>query len=273
MANYTRKQLTNLTVMAKLYIRYCIVYTISKPGQKAEQIIGRLPSLIELTIDESVPSALPDFVYAALKRRILTCVFPPGHQLGEKQLSDELNVSRTPVREALNRLANEGLVSLRRHRGFVVAPITLQDIRELCEIRRALETESAALAAERATTSEIEHLESLAELHYEPGKRVTYENYLRANSAFHLALARCSHNVRLESMVMGVLDQLQRPMYLGLDFGLDCHQATSEHFDIVAFIKARDAIGARAVMGRNFDHTEKQILAALRTAGYDPSPK
>src|SRR5882672_7125431 len=191
--------------------------------------MGRPQTLAELSPTIEPVQALPDRVYGVLKYRILTCTLTPGQRLNEKDLAEELRVSRTPLREALNRLTQENLLARTPYRGFAIAPVVAGDIRNLCELRLILESEAAALAAERATAEEIEQLVRYQTLKYTPGDRGTYEGYLRANSIFHRELARASHNDRLESMVMGVLDELQRPLYLGLDVGLDAEGATQEH--------------------------------------------
>jgi DNA-binding GntR family transcriptional regulator len=192
--------------------------------------------------------ALPDRIYAALKHRILTCRLLPGERLIEKDLCSEMNVSRTPLREALNRLGLEGLITLEPYKGYEVAPLGIEDIRNLSELRGIVESEAAALAAERATQAEIDALAGMVALHYKPGDRATYESYLRDNSAFHLALARCAHNDRLERVVASVIDQIQRPLYLGLDVGLDANEATREHELVVDAVRRRDSKSARKLM-------------------------
>src|SRR5260221_9345559 len=82
------------------------------------------PSLIEIFPQATRPSALPDHVYAVLKQGILSCALQPNERLVEKKLCAELHVSRTPLREALNRLSHEELVSFQPHAGYRVAPIT-----------------------------------------------------------------------------------------------------------------------------------------------------
>lgn len=147
-----------------------------------------------------------------------------------------------------------------------MTPVTLEDVRCLCEVRRILECESAALAAQRASPQETERLARLAELRYTPGQRETYQEYLRANSAFHLAVVRCTHNLRLETILMSVLDQLQRPIYFGLDVGLDPVAATAEHLETVAAIQARDPARARRLVAEYMVGTERRILEAVQTA-------
>ena len=206
---------------------------------------------------------LPDRIYSALKHRILTCSLQPGQRLMEKELSQELGVSRTPLREALNRLALEQLVFLTPYRGYAVSPVLLDDIRNLSELRLIVESESAALAAERATADDMEQLKQLATLRYQPGDRATYDQYLRDNSAFHQALVRCTRNARLESVVASVLDQIQRPLYLGLDTGLDAVAATAEHSELLEVIEQHDAPRARQVMADQIKRAEMRILASV----------
>ncbi len=79
------------------------------------------------------------------------------------------------------------------YRGYAVALVHVDDNRNLSELRLIVESEASALAADRAKPEDVEHLSSLAPLDYRPGARETYVQYLRANSAFHQALVRCTH--------------------------------------------------------------------------------
>jgi DNA-binding GntR family transcriptional regulator len=228
----------------------------------------RAPSLIELDPAVRPPTALPDRIYATLKHRILTCAMLPGERIVEKALCGEMGVSRTPLREALNRLALEGLVVLTPYRGYGVAPLSVDSFRDLCEVRRTLEAGSAALAAERATADDVRRLEALAETRYTRGDRRTYEKYLRANSAFHLALVRSTRNARLEAIVMSALDQHQRPLYLGLGVGVDGKASTREHREVIEAVRAHDPARSRELMVEHIARAEERIIAALKTAGY-----
>ncbi len=235
--------------------------------------IFRSPTpLIDLEHTLVPRAALSDQVYGVLKHRVLTCVLEPGKKLNERLLSDELSVSRTPLREALNRLSLEGLLELVPYKGYVITPVTLEQIRSLSELRRIVESEAAALAALRSTVAEQEQLLSLAELRYMPGSRDTYKEYLRANTAFHFALVRCSRNPNLEQVVVSVLDQLQRPLYLGLDVGIDAREATKEHLEVVKAICAKDTPRARKLMAEQIVHAEKRILAAVARMQEETSP-
>src|ERR1700733_11185964 len=160
------------------------------------------PSLIEITPHTTRPSALPDHVYAVLKQRILSCTLPPNQRLVEKNLCDELRVSRTPLREALNRLSHEELISFQPHAGYRVAAITTEGFRNLIELRAIVEPQAAALAAQRATAEDVAELRALAALPYDPNDDRSFVDYCRANSRFHLCIVRCAQNPMLENIVM-----------------------------------------------------------------------
>jgi len=224
-------------------------------------------------VRKSVPESartgvLPDRVYAALKERVLTCVLKPGERLVEAELCASLEVSRTPLREALNRLANEGLVVASPFRGYSVAPLTARDFHDLCEVRRMIEPAVAALAAERAMPDDIARLTELSTLTYTPGDQESYLGYMQANTRFHLEIARCARNSQLESIVVAVLDRHQRPCFLGLDVGIDAKEATLEHLAVVDAIRSHDAARAQKLMTRHIAGGERRILAALKEAGY-----
>lgn len=229
--------------------------------------------LIDLSPDLPIREAMPDRMYAVLKHRILTCILEPGWKVNEKVLADEFGASRTPLREAMNRLAFEGLLKLEPYKGYVVSPVTAQDISHLSEVRRIVESETAALAARRATNEDCKRLEELCHLRYVPGNRQTYETYLRANTAFHIAIARCSRNRRLEQIVASVLDEMQRPLYLGLDVGIDARAATKEHIELVDAIRAKKPELAKKVMADQLLHAEGRVLDALARANLETSTR
>jgi DNA-binding GntR family transcriptional regulator len=226
------------------------------------------PSLIELQPGVPPPTSLRDGLYATLKYRILTCAMLPGERIVEKRLCEELKVSRTPLREAFNRLALEGLIVQSRHRGICVSPVTVEAYEELCEVRCIVEGAAAALAAERSSGEDVGRITQAAETHYMLGVKETYVEYLRANGTFHLALVRSTRNRQLEGLVMSALDRHQRPLYLGLDVGIDGEASTNEHLEIAAAVRKRDGDQARKLMVGHIRQAETRIVAALRAAGY-----
>ncbi len=206
--------------------------------------------------------------YGELKRRILTCGLPPGAPLNERCLVKELCVAPAVFHKVCNRLAQEELVRPQKSKTFVVAHFTLADIRELCELRRIVEGRSAALAAERSGPSQVARLLAVAELRYEPGERHTYGSYLRTNTAFHRQLALAAQNPRLEAAVTSVIGHIQRPLYLGLDCGLDPEEATAEHLMIVDAVRRRRPSLAAQLMESQIRAAEKRMIEAFGDSGF-----
>jgi DNA-binding GntR family transcriptional regulator len=193
--------------------------------------------------------ALPDQIYRSLKYRIVTCDLQPSARVVERAVCADMNVSRTPLREALNRLVVEGLIVTAPFRGYLVTPLTVEDVSELCELRRINEREAAGLAAIRATETEIAHLRQIAGLDLEVGDRRTYDLFVQDNMTFHLSVARCARNRRLESVIAVTIEQLLRVWYLSLDRSvISARHATHEHVELVEMLARRDAEGARQFM-------------------------
>ncbi len=206
--------------------------------------------------------------YSELKRRILTCRVAPGKRVDEKELSKEIGVPLCVFREACHLLARERLLCAVKRQAFTVSELSLKEIREICELRRIVESKSAALAAERVRPEQAARLLVLAELDYRPGQRHTYERYLKSNVAFHQQLARTAGNAWLEATVVSVLDQMNRPLYLGLDLGLDPQEATAEHLRVVDAVRRKRPSLAQRLMWNQLSATEERIVTAFGDNGF-----
>jgi DNA-binding GntR family transcriptional regulator len=229
----------------------------------------RKPSLVEIPDMPKGRSNLPDQIYYELKRRILTGEVAPDQHLREKQLCEELNVSRTPLREALNRLSNEDLVIYRPHRGYQTAPFSVEDFRNLKDLRLIVEPKVAALAAMRASTRDISALrEGACMPEVSAGDDETFIEFCRANAQFHLLLVKASKNHLLANIVMSSLDQYQRPAYLGIGRLTNAAKASKCHFDIVDAVAAKDPVKAEVIMANHIIGGHERITKALIEAGY-----
>ena len=226
------------------------------------------PSLIEIFPETKRPSALPDHVYAVLKQRILSCALLPDQRLAEKNLCDELRISRTPLREALNRLSHEELVSFQPHAGYRVAAITLEGFRNLTELRGIVEPQAAGLAAQRATPEDVARLREYATLSYNPNDDQSFADYCRANARFHLCIVRTARNPMLGNIVMSALDMYQRPTYMRIGRQMDPGNPSAKHQAIAEAIARHDEEGARTVMRQHVLGGGERIMVALKSAGY-----
>jgi DNA-binding GntR family transcriptional regulator len=202
-------------------------------------------------------------VYAALRRDILSCQIVPGQDLSEGELATRFKMSKTPVREALSKLRTEGLVKAFPRRGYQVAPVTFQDMNELFEVRNMLEGRATELASQNITPDGLLQLSNLADVMYDPSEQLSIRRFVQANRDFHEIIASFSGNVRLQAMVMQVLDELQRFFHLGAQLRDIGTETTDYHHQIVAALKAGDGALSRHVMIAHNDASREGLMAAL----------
>ncbi|WP_148253121.1 GntR family transcriptional regulator [Aidingimonas lacisalsi] len=176
-----------------------------------------------------------------LREHIVMDHFQPGQRLPERSLADELQVSRTPMREALKILATEGLVEILPNKGAVVADVSPSDVKEKAYVLSILEQAAAELACQLATDQDISELQAL---HYEMKAaflRRDRQNYFRINQEIHNRIVALSGNASLIEMHGYLSRQLYRVRYLSNQKTDKWTTAMTEHEAIMAALEARDA--------------------------------
>lgn len=194
--------------------------------------------------------SLAHAAYEVIRQAILRCDLAPGEHVTEAQLASSFGLGRAAVRAALTRLGHEQLVRAIPRRGYAVAPITFQQVGDLFGVRLIIEPAAARLAAGRANEQMIAELERLNEACAHVAGRDDAAVLRQANTAFHVAVARCSGNTRLEQMVGVALDELDRVLYLPqLANVWDRIDASfPEHERIVEALRQRDGPGTEQAM-------------------------
>ena len=139
-------------------------------------------------------------VYRHLRQQILEDQLPPGAELSEAALSRELAVSRGPIREAMGRLAAEGLVTVRPRRGAEVRSLTPQELIDAYQVREALEVMAVRLAVPRTTESDLTRLDELVNSMAEFAREYRVAEFFAANVAFHELLCQLSGNTKLQEV-------------------------------------------------------------------------
>jgi len=200
-----------------------------------------------------------DAVYEALRRSILDGELPPGHRLRSDALATDLNVSRTPVREALRKLEAEGLVNASRL-GLVVRQLTEEDLTEIFYLREALEGMAARLAAENATRAEIDELHALFEDMEAVAARGDIAGLRELTGEFHLLVCRASHNRRLVQSLEGLLDHVRQAQSSTLYMQGRPADALEEHRGLLRAIEQRDPDRAETLAR----HHRRKTLALRR---------
>src|SRR5262249_60295203 len=142
----------------------------------------------------------------------------PGMPPSESKPAQLLHTSRTPVREALSRLIEERYVERVAGRGYSVAPITVELIQNLFEVRRLLEGAAAARAAERADAALVRRLRAVTAFEYRSEDAASFKSATDANAEFHLEVCRASGNALFLDLVRHCLDQVTRLIALGVDY-------------------------------------------------------
>ena len=166
--------------------------------------------------------------YDVLKREILTCIIPPGTPLYEGQEADRLRMSKTPVREALGLLVQEGFVEVRPRQGYRVTDLSLADIQEVFHLRQLLEPAAAELAAQRANADQLRHLREMVD-RVGGGAIVDENERARIDTEFHLLLAEASGSQRLASAIRRLQEEMERLAHLGLSPTDSSQIQASEH--------------------------------------------
>lgn len=207
--------------------------------------------------------SLTEYAYGVVKERIIECAWMPGMILVESQLARELAVSKTPIREALQRLAQERLLEPISRVGYRVAPITLEDVGHQFHVRRILEAESAQLAAARVDEAALENLRALNQPWLQ-GDHSSYSTFLRRNQRFHTMIAEASGNPRIAAWLGSLLDEQTRVLHLGIVLEPEPDRIVKEHAELLAALGNRDGHLSRLLAETQVIRSRDMVLQALR---------
>ena len=202
--------------------------------------------------------------YELIREQITTLKMSPGSPVNEQRLAQNLEMGLMPVREALKLLAHEGLVEITPRHGFYVADVNLPDLEQLSEMRLALESLSARLAAQRATPDDLVVLEALrqeqADTPVEDNRRL-----FDVDHKFHQAVAQAAGNKYLAETLERFFGLSQRLWYLVLPHLGFLPSAVEEHLELVEAIKARDAERAERIMRAHVQEFYDKVREIIAT--------
>ncbi len=209
--------------------------------------------------------------YDRLKEMAANYEFKPDSRLNESALAKRLNTSRTPLREALNRLVAEGFLTFRSGRGFFCRSLTTAEIMDLYEARAAIECEAACLAAQRADPADVQALETFlatSQPDYRPGTSPV--ELVRLDEEFHIRLTALSGNAEMVRMLQNLNGRIHFVRLI--DLKTLCERdgpeivTTEPHRRILAAVKRRDAPAARRAMAQHIERRLESITENVRTA-------
>jgi DNA-binding GntR family transcriptional regulator len=210
-------------------------------------------------------ATLADQAYLELRHLIVTLELPPGAAITEPELTERLGIGRTPVREALRRLALERLVAVFPRRGMEVTTVDVRDLARLCEVRAVLEPEAARLAADRATKADLEQIGALRE---ELGdlRRRDDRGLIDLDERIHRTVYRATHNQLLEETLEWYYTHALRIWMLALGETDDLGSAVQEHADLLEAIARGNGKRAEALMLAHVLDFEEAMRAVLLQA-------
>lgn len=215
-----------------------------------------------MSTDRQLASSLVEVAYQALRSRILENIWPPGHQALEQEIALELQVSRTPVREALIRLRNEGLVQVIPRHGMRVLPVSPTDMREIYQILAALEGVAVELvASRRPSQAELQPLVDASRAMEEALAADNLAAWAAADELFHARLIELSGNRHLQQTVMNYWDRAHRARMFSLRLRPKPVNSTQEHMQLVEYLRAGDVAGATLLNRRHRERASHELLA------------
>jgi len=207
--------------------------------------------------------SLSDRAYYRIRELIVSLALPPGSIVNERQLMHDLGLGRTPVREALRTLAREQLVEVYPRRGIFVSSVEVRDLAGLSEVRLALETAGARLAARRATPADRERCgELLEELERAAGEH-DERALIDLDQRIHRHVYACTHNPFLARTLEEYYVLTLRIWFLALDRVARLEDAVREHRELLVAVRDGDARRAERVMRRHVTEFERAIREVL----------
>ena len=205
---------------------------------------------------------LSEKAYQLIKEKIITLNLAPLSVIDEKSLTEELGLGRTPIREALHRLAAEGLVFIAPRRGMFVADISLTNLQKIFEIRMMLEGFCARLAVQRGTEEQLARMEKVAQEISEVGEEDS-KALMALDGQFHELLYSASDNEFLSDILKRLLALSFRIWYFVLDRLGNVYGAMEYHLRLVGALKARDEELAEQLVQQHVAEFQQNIKAAL----------
>lgn len=216
---------------------------------------------LQTNMDEFLP--LRDVVFNTLRQGILTGELKPGERLMEIHLANKLGVSRTPIREAIRKLELEGLVTMIPRRGAEVAQITEKSLKDVMEVRRALDALSVELACDRINDEELAALGKACESFEKAVSTGDPKKIAQADVEFHNIIVKAAGNTRLVQLINNLSEQMYRYRFEYIKDVSTHEQLIAEHRILFDCIRNKDKVTAAKTAKLHIDNQENAIMQQL----------
>ncbi len=235
--------------------------TTQKRSGQAEPAATPSGLPLDARIDRGRP--IPDQVYALLRRTIVTLRLPPGAAIVEKDITHQLGISRTPVRDAVRLLAEEGLINIRPQSGTFVALINREQLEEGRLIRRALEIEGIKLAVQNVTQERIDTLQGIIAAQERAGGRGDHVMFLDLDDRFHRSISEMSGHARLWKVIAGVKAQLDRMRLMAVPLPGQDRRVIGQHRAIADALQKRNEERCVRALEHHLDDAYAQLTKVI----------
>lgn len=210
---------------------------------------------------------LPQRVAVRLREMLIEGILPPGARLNERDLCEQLDVSRTPLREAVRMLASEGLVSLDPGRGAFATLLTREDVEHTFDVIGVLEALAGECAAANITPAELAELRALQFEMQAAYERRDLPGYYRINARIHDAISQAARNPVLRATWQQLNARLHALRFRSNQDEAKWAHALQEHADMVAALERRDAEAMRRLLIEHLSRKRDAVLEQMRSAG------
>jgi DNA-binding GntR family transcriptional regulator len=216
------------------------------------------------SLKPQISTSSVDRIYDQVKLMVINYEFHPGKQLNEVELSERLGVSRTPLREVLNRLVAERLLEFIPRHGFSCPQLEPTTIYELYEVRSGIESATASLAAQRASDAEIQELITFWNSVCENPATPSSLELVKLDEEFHLRLATLSQNSELQRILQNVNDRLHYVRQIFMESSERRAGTYTQHQTILQALQKRDAETCAHLMRSHISDRLEQLVEVIK---------
>ena len=242
-------------------------------GPRAERL-GKMPDAgasdftvteakLQEAATEGVRESLTEQAYAAVKQKIINLQFGPGSYLNVGAISELLGIGRTPVHQAVRRLAHEGMIEIMPRKGMIVKPVSLHDVMQIAEVRSVNEPYCVRLAAANAKQKDITALDRILERAGRAAQEGDTEAMMLADRDFHCAISSIAGNRVLADILRNLHERSLRFWFISLHQSTHQKEVDKEHSDILAAIRNHDPDGAEQAMRRHIESFRSTIARSV----------
>jgi DNA-binding GntR family transcriptional regulator len=218
-----------------------------------------------MSVDQPNSQNLPEVIFQKLRSLLVEGKIAPGSKLNERELAESLHVSRTPIREAIRRLAAEGLVELITNRGAIALQLSLEDVVHTFDVIAQLEGFSGELAANNISDATLSELEALQYEMMASYARRDLSSYYKLNLRIHHLINQAANNPILSRLFSQANARIEALRFRSNQDGVKWEKAVEEHQEMLEALKARDGVRMRKIMISHVQNKRDVVVQLLQS--------